>query len=167
MIYGVRIDDHEDFVEILCLRPLLRVRAADAEWTVVEVPAADGAFEIVLNGTVQRGFRCSDTDGRVHVWTGGSAITIDPARPEEKAGSPAGRQDEIRAQMPGVVLQVHCEPGHRVARGDALVTIESMKLQTTITASHAAQVESVNVVPDAPFERGAVLVTFRRQTEES
>jgi len=167
MIYRARIDDHEDFVELLCLRPLLRVRVADAEWTVVEVPAADGAFEIVLNGAVHRGFRCSDGDGRVHVWTSGHAITIDPSRPVEKAGSPAGRQDEVHAQMPGVVLEVHCEPGHRVARGDALVTIESMKLLTTITAPHAAQIDSVHVVPDAPFERGAVLVTFRRPTEES
>jgi acetyl/propionyl-CoA carboxylase alpha subunit len=167
MTYRVRIDDAEDSVEILGLRPQLRVRVADAEWTVVEVPAADGAFELLLNGTVHRGFRCSDADGRVHVWTGGHTITIDPARPEAEAGSTAGHQDAIRAQMPGVVVQVHCECGQRVARGDALVTIESMKLQTTITAPHAAQVDAVHVAPDAPFERGAVLVTFHRPAEQA
>jgi biotin carboxyl carrier protein len=40
------------------------------------------------------------------------------------------------------------------------VTIESMKLQATLTASHEAVVERVHVSAESAFERGALLVSF-------
>ena len=74
--------------------------------------------------------------------------------------SGASSQHETRADMPGVVIAVHCEAGQAVSRGDKLVTIESMKLQATLTASHEAVVERVHVAAESAFERGALLVSF-------
>jgi len=66
----------------------------------------------------------------------------------------------VRAQMPGIVVAVHCAAGQRVQAGDKLLTMESMKLQVTLTASGAAVVERVHVAPEVTFARDALLVTL-------
>ena len=52
-------------------------------------------------------------------------------RPKATAGR---RSDSVRAPMPGSVVEVHKRPGDGVARGETLVTIESMKLQIALVA---------------------------------
>jgi biotin carboxyl carrier protein len=60
--------------------------------------------------------------------------------------------------MPGVVVSVAVESGATVERGALLLTIESMKLQTAITASHAARVVEVCVAAGEHFDQGSPLV---------
>ena len=69
----------------------------------------------------------------------------------------------VRAPMPGVAVLIHVAPGHKVARGDALMVMESMKLETTIAAPHEGVVQEVHVALGQPFERDAALVTLATQ----
>lgn len=70
----------------------------------------------------------------------------------------AGGAEEIRAPMPGVVVSIAVAEGDAVSAGALLLTIESMKLQTAITASHAARVAALCVGPGDHFDQGAALV---------
>lgn len=73
----------------------------------------------------------------------------------------AGNADRIaRAPMPGSVVQVIVAAGDQVAKGEALMVIESMKLETTIRAARDGVVETVHVDAGASFERDAPLVTL-------
>lgn len=72
----------------------------------------------------------------------------------------AARHDVARAPMPGLVLSVAVQPGARVALGDTMMTIESMKLETAIKASRDGVVETVHAAAGQMFERDAVLVTL-------
>src|SRR5512138_3031725 len=65
-------------------------------------------------------------DGRTH-----EVVLIDPR--EESAGHDSLR-DEIHAPMPGAIVSVHKQPGDQVVRGETVITIESMKLQTALAA---------------------------------
>ncbi len=61
------------------------------------------------------------------------------------------------APMPGSVVAVHVEPGQAVAAGDALVTVEAMKMQHAVTAGHPGTVASVRVALGDQVDAGAVL----------
>lgn len=65
-----------------------------------------------------------------------------------------------RAPMPGMALSVSTAPGRRVAAGDVLVVIESMKLETAIKAPRDGVVSAVHVTPGESFDRDAPLVTL-------
>ena len=73
--------------------------------------------------------------------------------------------DEMRSPMPGTVVAVKVAAGQAVARGDALLVMESMKLETTIVARRDGTVEAVHVSAGQTFERDALLVTLATQEE--
>jgi 3-methylcrotonyl-CoA carboxylase alpha subunit len=71
-----------------------------------------------------------------------------------------GGTDSARAPMPGAVVSVAVEAGAQVAAGDALMVIESMKLETTIRAPRDGSVETVHFGVGQTFDRDALLVTL-------
>ncbi|MYG14413.1 MAG: acetyl-CoA carboxylase biotin carboxyl carrier protein subunit, partial [Gammaproteobacteria bacterium] len=69
---------------------------------------------------------------------------------------------QVRAPMPGVVIEIDVQAGDGVAENQRLALIESMKMQTEITAPSAGTVTAVHVAPGASFERGATLIELER-----
>jgi pyruvate carboxylase subunit B len=65
---------------------------------------------------------------------------------------------EVRATLPGLVVKVAVSPGDFVAEGDALLTVEAMKMENEIRAPRAGQVVSVETAPGQTIVTGAVLV---------
>jgi 3-methylcrotonyl-CoA carboxylase alpha subunit len=86
---------------------------------------------------------------------------LDPV--EQAAAEGGGRGDTARAPMPGMVIEVRVKPGDRVARGQALMTIESMKILTVIKAPREGVVAGVHVEAGQSFDRNAALITIREQ----
>jgi biotin carboxyl carrier protein len=68
---------------------------------------------------------------------------------------------EVRAEWPGRVAEVHVTAGQEVAAGDALVTLEAMKMLTPVPAPRAGTVDALLVAVDAIVEQGAVLARLR------
>lgn len=120
-----------------------------------------GAFELTIDGITFRGWRYT-AGNEVYVRLGARTFIVSRANAGSAAGVVANQQHELRADMPGVVVAVHCEVGQIVANGDPLLTIESMKLQATLSASHPAVVERVHTGIETAFERGALLVSFAK-----
>ena len=67
----------------------------------------------------------------------------------------------LRAGWPALVVSALVQPGDTVAAGDAVVVLESMKMETTVTAPMAGEVVAVSAMPNAQVERGAPLVRLR------
>jgi 3-methylcrotonyl-CoA carboxylase alpha subunit len=115
------------------------------------VPAAPPANAIVaVDGDV------------VHIHLDGDTYTVqytDPVRRHAHHGASAA-DDVAQAPMPGTVIAVHAAEGQAVARGDTLLVIESMKLETAIKAWRDGTVASVHVAVGKTFDRGAPLVTL-------
>jgi biotin carboxyl carrier protein len=162
--YRVKVDGRESRVQIVALRPQLRVRVGELEHQVSEPRARAESVELRLDGVLHRGWRCIVGD-TVYVRLKGRTYAVQLPGPERQMDGATG-QDEIRASMPGVVVATHCTPGQVVSAGDALLTLESMKLQMTVVASHAATVLAVHVQPEAVFERGALLVSLMHTEAE-
>ena len=83
--------------------------------------------------------------------------------PETEAAAPAadielppgGRL--VCAHLPGSVWQVVAKPGDAVAEGDKLLILESMKMETAITAPAAGRVDRILVAPGKTVEAGQAL----------
>lgn len=65
---------------------------------------------------------------------------------------------EVRATLPGLVVKVAVSPGDLVAEGDALLTVEAMKMENEIRAPRAGRVVSVETAPGQTIVTGALLV---------
>ena len=50
---------------------------------------------------------------------------------------------QVGASMPGTVIAVSCKAGDAVAEGDALLTLEAMKMETVVRAHRAGTVGEV------------------------
>ena len=72
-------------------------------------------------------------------------------------------RDEIRAPMPGLLKVVHVVEGARVAAGDAVVTLEAMKMENELRAAHAGTVAQVAAAEGTKVESGALLVVIRTE----
>lgn len=75
---------------------------------------------------------------------------------KEKAVGPA----PLVAPMPGLVVRVNVAVGDTVAAGQALVSIEAMKMENELRAKVAGTVTAVPAVAGTAVEKGAVLVAF-------
>jgi acetyl/propionyl-CoA carboxylase alpha subunit len=159
--YRARIADRAIVVQIAHRRPHLRLQIDGALHTVVENPSTVGAFELTIDDVVYRGWRYT-VGNEVHIRLGARTYIVGRADGDPAAGRASDQQYETRADMPGVVIALHCEAGQAVRIGDPLVTIESMKLQATLVAGHDAVIAQVHASPETSFERGAVLVSFVR-----
>jgi propionyl-CoA carboxylase alpha chain len=62
------------------------------------------------------------------------------------------------ASMPGKVVQVLVSEGESVEKGQAVVVLEAMKMEQTMTAPDDGVVSAVNVAVDDQVDVGAVLV---------
>jgi acetyl/propionyl-CoA carboxylase alpha subunit len=67
--------------------------------------------------------------------------------------------------MPGKVLEVRAKPGQDVKRGDALVVMEAMKMEHTLSAPRDGKVAEVGAVAGAQTAEGVVLVKLEPAPE--
>ena len=84
------------------------------------------------------------------------------AAPAAKPAAPAGKKGgvEIKAPMPGTVVNVVVDPGQAVKSGDDLVFIEAMKMETPVKAPQDGTVASIEVAKGEAVDSGKVLVTL-------
>jgi biotin carboxyl carrier protein len=103
-------------------------------------------------------FAHARSDAAVAIRMDGTTHRLTWIDPRAAAAGHAAADDVIRAPMPGVVIAVHAAEGDTVAEGATVVTIESMKLQTALTAPRAGTIAELAVAEGATFDKDAVLV---------
>jgi pyruvate carboxylase len=72
--------------------------------------------------------------------------SVAPARPAQPKAE-EGNASHVAAPMPGLVVSVAVREGAIVEKGDMLVAIEAMKMETAVRAERAGTVKKVAVVP--------------------
>ncbi|MEK7715360.1 MAG: biotin/lipoyl-binding carrier protein, partial [candidate division NC10 bacterium] len=62
--------------------------------------------------------------------------------------------EEIKAHITGVVFQVTAKPGDKVAAGDAVIVLESMKMEIPVEAPRAGSVKEIKVQEGQTVQEG-------------
>jgi biotin carboxyl carrier protein len=84
------------------------------------------------------------------------------AQLRKTAGMASGplMETELKAPMPGLVIDVKVQPGQSVNKGETLLVIEAMKMENIIKAKAAATVKTTRVTPGQSVEKGDLLLEF-------
>ena len=54
--------------------------------------------------------------------------------------------------MPGLIIGIAASTGHKLANGDVILQLESMKMQTALTAEREGTLKSIYVKPGDQVE---------------
>lgn len=76
------------------------------------------------------------------------------------ANASGSAEDSIRAPMPGSIVAVQVAAGDTVTRGQTLLVMESMKMETLIIAPRDGVIELLAFEKGQTFDRDALLVTL-------
>lgn len=160
--YTIEIDQEEqilvngepyqvDFQELLqggTLSLLINNRSLEAI-----VNEQDNAWEVLIHGELysvkvqdERSYRLAQARGTVLPETGTVAV---------------------KSPMPGVILDVLVAPGDRVAKGEKVVILESMKMENELRAGRDGVVQRVHVEQGANVEKNQELLVIGDPDEEA
>ena len=112
-------------------------RARQTAPGVVEVTTARGEHELLLADSLH--------DRLAHPATGAASDC----------------EEEVRALMPGRVVDVAVRDGEEVEAGTLLLVLEAMKMQNEIRASQAGTIVRCDARAGTAVDRGALLVVLR------
>jgi pyruvate carboxylase len=78
------------------------------------------------------------------------------AKPQAEEGNPK----HVGAPMPGTIVTVAAHAGQKVAKGDPLVSIEAMKMETMLTAERDGVVKAIHCRHGEAINAKDLLVEF-------
>jgi 3-methylcrotonyl-CoA carboxylase alpha subunit len=97
----------------------------------------------------------------ITVITGGRSYQLMLIDPLAAVGHEAAAGGRLTAPMPGKIVAVHVAAGTAVKRGAALLVLEAMKMEHTITAPADGTIEGLPYAVGDQVEEGAELVKFK------
>lgn len=96
-------------------------------------------------------------DGEVVVFDGGETFVLTARPPVKDAAHGGGGDGAVIAPMPGKVVAVAVSVGDKVVRGQALLTLEAMKMEHALSAPFDGEVEALSVSVGDQVAEGVVL----------
>jgi biotin carboxyl carrier protein len=67
---------------------------------------------------------------------------------------------DIKAPMPGLVVNILVKEGDTIKKGDALVTLEAMKMENIIKSPADVVIKKINISKGLALEKGQVMIEF-------
>jgi oxaloacetate decarboxylase (Na+ extruding) subunit alpha len=132
-------------------KPQPKAAAAQTNAPVAAAPAGSAVYSVRVNGK----------DYTVEVAAGGAAspapaVTAPAALPV--AAPAASNGSPLVAPLPGSIFSMKCKQGDAVNEGDTILVMESMKMESEITAHQSGTIQSVLVKEGDSVQTGDELV---------
>ena len=128
----------------------------------------DGRLSLLFEDGRQVCGRAAALDGQVEVVTRLSRRKITLAEPlrdriahAQDGGAGERSDEEIRALMPGRVVEIAVEEGQSVAAGALILVLEAMKMQNEIRSARPGVVVRIDVEPGKAVDGGSLLAVIR------
>ncbi len=156
--------------------------------STVELESVDGAF--IVYGHKHEPNLVKNPDGSLHLILGDHSFNIDVVSSDltskkinllingrplevsiqdeldlalEKIGfdsSHLNKENEIKAPMPGTILEMMVKEGDQVKSGDTLLILEAMKMENVIKSPTDGTVQTLQVKKGDAVEKGKILLIF-------
>ncbi|WP_349957729.1 acetyl/propionyl/methylcrotonyl-CoA carboxylase subunit alpha [Rhizobium sp. ZPR3] len=139
-LFSVAFDDHAIPVRLLADEGGSRRVEIDGRQSHIDIFETSSDVTLFLDGQTHHFHRLDPLDGGEETASGG---------------------DRVIAPMPGLVKIVRVREGDTVAKGQALIVMEAMKMELTLTAARDGIVESLHVGEGDQTSESAVLLSLR------
>jgi len=70
----------------------------------------------------------------------------------------AQKVNDLKAPMPGLVLDILVSEGQAIQKGDSLLILEAMKMENNLKATNDAVVKKIKVLKGDKVEKNTVLI---------
>ena len=126
---------------------------------------ADGRARLTVAGR-QHDIVIASRGDTLFIHLDGESHALHYRHPLERLAAQAagGAADAIRAPMPGSIVSLAVAVGDAVSRGQTLLVMESMKMETTLIAPRDGVVAEIRFEPAQTFERDALLLRLEPQS---
>jgi len=121
--------------------------------------APDGALSARLDG-VALSARVIHTGNLFTVFARGGEQQVEFIDPRLASLAATGTAGRLVAPMPGTIIRIAVEPGQQVAKGAALVVVEAMKMEHTVTAPRDGTVKALKFAVGDLVDEGAELLVL-------
>jgi pyruvate carboxylase len=82
------------------------------------------------------------------------------AKVQKRPKATPGDAREVAAPMPGLIVTVAVRAGDKVQKGQKLLSLEAMKMETTLYAERDGTLAEVLVAPGTPVEAGELIARY-------
>ncbi len=137
------------------------VRIAEAEFAILLLARDAESMRVELDGRVCA-LRLVEAGGSLHLFVAGRhAVIAQSVTDDALQASEGAEEGSLLTPLPGTVVAVHVAAGQAVERGAALITVEAMKMEHTLTAPYAGVVSRIPFGVSERVAGGAVLVELQ------
>ena len=137
------------------------VRIAEAEFSISLLARDTQAMRVELDGRLHA-LRMVEAGSTLHLFSEGRhAVIAQLVTDDALQASEGAEEGSLLTPLPGTVVAVHVKPGQAVERGAALITVEAMKMEHTLTAPYAGVVSRIPFGVTDRVAGGAVLVELQ------
>lgn len=163
-MYQIKVDNAKEY-QIELDKAEIKLNGEAVEWDLAK--AHDGSFSIIRNGrsfnvqVVKADYATKEFVIRVN----GNDHAISAKDRFDLLLSKLGMNNlaaaqvkDIKAPMPGLVLQVIVADGQEVKKGDQVLILEAMKMENVLKAPGDGVIKAIKVKQGDAVEKGQVLV---------
>ncbi len=156
----------------------VRLFNTDGSYALADAPVLRATVQQSADGAVVLLTQDGQEPIRVHVrqnaqqrwftWAQGRSMVWDVEHElaySLHAGTHAQQETQLSANLPGRISEVTVQVGQRVVAGDAVLTLEAMKLYHSFTAPVTGRVQKVHVMLGDIVSHGQLLVEFEVEAE--
>lgn len=139
------------------------------EYRLRWVPISDNEWLLDVDGRPIRA--CLATRGS-ETWVSidGETYLVEEAgdadRRPRRRGRPDDQSRQVTPPMPAAVIRILVAQGEQVKKGQALIVLSAMKMETTLTAPYRGQVKKIHAAVGAQVMPGEILMEIEPVEEE-
>jgi acetyl/propionyl-CoA carboxylase alpha subunit len=137
-------------------------RQFDVRYTAV----SDHQIHLNINGQAVNAYVSDQGDGKIIAIKGKTYFVCDADLLEQtktRKKGPGSNLTEVTPPMPAVVIAVSVTEGDAVEKGQAVVIVSAMKMETTLFAPFDGTVKKVNVAEGDKVMPGDILVDIEKE----
>jgi biotin carboxyl carrier protein len=139
-------------------------KARDVQYSRI----SDHQIHLLIDGVGINAFIAGDSDEKTVILRGVPYGVLDADRPEQalrgKRGLAAIPQ-EVTPPMPSIVVRIMVAEGDSVKKGDAVIVVTAMKMESTLAAPFDGTVTKINVVEGDKVMPGEILADIEKDEE--
>jgi biotin carboxyl carrier protein len=144
----------------------LRITTADKGFDVTFQRIAQDCLFMVVDGKATKAFVARADEGTLVFMEGRSYLVEDADRLAMQAPGRSGHEEtpkEVTPPMPSVVVRILVSEGDAVIKGQGLIVVTAMKMETTLAAPFDGKVKKINSSINQKVAPGDILVEIEEE----